>query len=75
MEITKRPATNPSRWDIRLIPVGRPATLTIKEAAKLLGISRGFAYELARRSELPGCRRLGRRYVVSRLELERWLRG
>jgi len=29
-------------------------TLTITEAAGLLGISRGLAYELASRGELPG---------------------
>lgn len=45
-------------------------TLNIPEAAELLGISRGLAYELARRDELPVpvlC--LGRRRVVSRAAL------
>jgi excisionase family DNA binding protein len=37
----------------------------VEEAAALLGIGRGLAYELARRGELPGVIRLGRRYVVS----------
>ncbi len=42
-----------------------PATLSVDEAARLLGISRALAYELARRDELPGMLRLGRRIRVS----------
>jgi excisionase family DNA binding protein len=46
-------------------------TMTIPEAAKALGISRGLAYELARRDELPiKVIRLGRRMVVPRRALE-----
>ena len=33
--------------------------LTIPEVAKLLGFSRNFGYELARRGELPGKGRAG----------------
>jgi excisionase family DNA binding protein len=47
-------------------------TLTILEAAKLLGIGRGSAYEAARRGELPAVR-LGRRLVVPRARLEEML--
>jgi len=43
-------------------------TLTITEAAGLLGISRGLAYELAARGELPVLR-LGRRMVIPRKAL------
>jgi excisionase family DNA binding protein len=51
-------------------------TLTIKEAAAMLGISRNLAYELARRGELPGVIKLGeKRIVVSRAQLENLLRG
>ena len=50
-------------------------TLKVEEAAKLLGISRAAAYNLAARNELPGARRLGRRYVVLRSVLERYLQG
>lgn len=42
------------------------ATLTIEEAAELLGISRGLAYEAARRNELPGVLRVGRRILISK---------
>ena len=39
-------------------------TLSIPEAAEVLGISRNLAYELARRGELPGLIRLGEKRVV-----------
>ena len=42
--------------------------LTVEEAAKVLRISRGLAYELVRRGELPSIR-LGRRLVVPRRRL------
>ena len=44
-------------------------TLSIEEAAALLGISRALAYDLVRRGELPQLR-LGRRIVVPRKPLE-----
>lgn len=50
------------------------ATYTVPEAATKFGIARGTAYELARAGTLPGVRKLGgRRYVVSRQELEEFL--
>ena len=39
------------------------ATLTVEEAAELLGVGRSSAYEAARRGDLPAVR-LGRRLVV-----------
>lgn len=50
-------------------------TVSVQEAARAYGISRGQAYELARRGELPGVIKLGGRYVVSRTVLERVLNG
>ncbi|MGA3220088.1 MAG: helix-turn-helix domain-containing protein [Acidimicrobiales bacterium] len=44
----------------------------VTEAAELLGISRGLAYELARSGQLPSLR-LGRRLVVPRAALLSWL--
>jgi excisionase family DNA binding protein len=38
-------------------------TVTVAEAGELLGISRGLAYELVQRGEIPAVR-LGRRIVV-----------
>ena len=47
-------------------------TLTVEEAAGLLGISRNLAYELVARKELPSLR-LGRRVLVPRQALDRLL--
>lgn len=47
-------------------------TLTVEEAAKVLGIGRGTAYEAARTGELPTIR-IGKRLVVPRAALERLL--
>lgn len=44
-------------------------TLTVEEAAVVLGISRGSAYSAAARGDLPGVIRIGRRMVVSRARL------
>ena len=51
------------------------ATVSVSHAAELLGIGRNLAYELARRGELPGALRLGRRIVVSRKALGAFLEG
>ena len=51
-------------------------TLSIKEAAAMLGISKNLAYDLAKRGELPGAIKLGqKRIVVSRMMFENLLRG
>ena len=47
-------------------------TLTVPQAAALLGISRALAYELIARGELPSLR-LGRRVVVPRRALQRFV--
>jgi excisionase family DNA binding protein len=47
-------------------------TLTVEQAAAILGVSRAFAYELARTGELPSVR-LGRRIVIPRRALVRLL--
>lgn len=47
-------------------------TLSVEEAAGLLGISRALAYDLVRRGELPRLR-LGRRVLVPRRALEQFL--
>ncbi len=45
---------------------------TIPEAARLLGIGTKTAYRACRRNELPH-RRIGRRVVIPRVALARWL--
>jgi excisionase family DNA binding protein len=42
--------------------------MSIEEAAAALGVSRGLAYEAARRGEIPTIR-LGRRLLVPRAKL------
>ena len=48
--------------------MNEPLVMSVEEAAKLLGISRGLAYEAARRGELPTIW-LGRRLLVPRWRL------
>ena len=48
-------------------------TETVEETAQRYGIGRGMAYELARRGELPGVIRLGRRLVVAKAVTDRIL--
>ena len=50
-------------------------TVNVPTAAKMLGISRGYAFELARRGDLPGAIKVGGRIVVSRQKLERTING
>jgi excisionase family DNA binding protein len=45
-------------------------TVTVDIAAKILGISRSFAYEAARRGEIPTIK-IGRRLLVPRAALDR----
>ncbi|MHB1445425.1 MAG: helix-turn-helix domain-containing protein [Acidimicrobiales bacterium] len=49
-------------------------TVSVEEAARILGISRALAYELARRRELPVLR-LGRRLVVPAARLRQMVDG
>jgi excisionase family DNA binding protein len=53
------------------------STLTVEEAARLLGVGRSTAYEQARLGRLGPVPvfRIGRRLVVPREALERALRG
>jgi len=49
-------------------------TLTIEEAAKVLGIGRNNAYEAAKRGEIPTIR-IGKRILVPVAAFERMLQG
>jgi excisionase family DNA binding protein len=49
-------------------------TLTIEEAAAVLGIGRSLAYDAARRGEIPAIK-IGRRLVIPRERLEALLAG
>ena len=48
------------------------ATLTIPDAARMIGISRNSCYEAARRGELP-ILKIGNRILVIRSQLEKML--
>ena len=49
------------------------STLSIPEAAWELGICTETAYRQAKRGDLPGAFKFGRRWLVSRDAFERWL--
>jgi excisionase family DNA binding protein len=68
-----RPASRPSRsYEAdSAIPrelVDLPPTLTVEQAAKLLGIGRNQTYEAVARGELPAMR-IGRRWIIPTLRL------
>ena len=46
--------------------------ITVPEAAKMLGISRNFAYELVKRHKLP-VRKFGKRLLIPRVAFEKML--
>jgi len=50
-------------------------TVTVEEAGRLLGISRGLAYEMARTGQLQTIRCGAKRLLVPRRALERLLEG
>ncbi len=49
-------------------------TYTVDEAAQVLGVSRGVAYEQVRSGEIPS-KRLGKRWVIPKAQLHVWLNG
>lgn len=50
-------------------------TLSVAEAAKVLGISRTYAYQQANAGTLPGCVKVGARMVVSVKQLNAYIDG
>jgi excisionase family DNA binding protein len=48
------------------------ATVSVEEAARILGISRGLAYQMVHQGKMPVLR-FGRRMVVPRRAIERLL--
>ena len=50
----------------------QPLAISIEEAGRLLGISRGLAYQMAKRGDLPTVS-FGRRRMVPRKALEQML--
>lgn len=58
--------------DVRTVVPGERLTVTVPEAAEMIGVSRAFAYEMVARGELPVVK-LGRRSLVPLRALERLL--
>jgi len=52
---------------------GTPMACSIPQLARLTGISESTLYLRANQSELPGCRKIGKRWVVHIRTFERWL--
>ncbi|WP_395729122.1 helix-turn-helix domain-containing protein [Nakamurella sp.] len=50
----------------------RLLTYTVEQAAGLLGVSMGVAYQLVREGVIPA-HRIGRRWLISRKALHAWL--
>jgi len=53
---------------------GSPATLSVPEAGRLLGLSRNAAYDAAKRGEIPTLR-FGKLIRVPRARLDKMLEG
>lgn len=50
--------------------VAEKITLTAEEVSQIMGMSKRFVYELAKRGELP-CKRFGKKVLFSRVAIER----
>ena len=48
---------------------------SISKVALEYGVSEALLYSLANRGELPGCRRIGKRFVVHRETFEEWMKS
>lgn len=62
---------------VRLVPrngatIVEPVTYTVREVAKLLGLSLGSTYALVRDGTIPATR-LGGRWVIPRTRFHAWL--
>lgn len=54
-------------------PTSLPYLLTVKDAAELLRTSRKAIYTMAERAALPGALHIGRRLLIRRDDLLRWI--
>jgi hypothetical protein len=54
-----------SHMALQVLPEdGTPMAVSIPKLARLTGLSEGYLYLRANQSELPGCRKIGGRWVV-----------
>ena len=54
---------------------GKVFAVGIPELARRTGVSPTFLYERAGEGTLPGCRRLGRRFLIHIETFENWLKA
>ena len=52
---------------------GKRVAVSIPEMAESTGLSEGLLYAKANEGTLPGCRRLGKRFVIHIATFENWL--
>lgn len=71
--MSANPGANPPEAG-RQEPDANRLAMSVEEASRALGISTWLGYELVARGVIPSIR-LGRRIIVPRAALERWLAG
>ncbi len=52
----------------------KPVACSIPELALEYGVSESLLYSLANQGSLPGCRRLGKRFLIHTETFEGWLK-
>jgi excisionase family DNA binding protein len=50
---------------------GARRTYSVEEAAEMIGLSRNAAYRACRAGDFPGLIKVGRRYLISKVEFDR----
>jgi hypothetical protein len=55
--------------------IDKPMAVSIPELVRLTGISEGLLYIKANSGELPGCRRIGKRFLVHLETFEAYLKS
>ena len=63
------------RSDILGIDQKKRLGASIPEMASEYGVSEALLYSLANRGALPGCRRLGKRFLIHRDTFEDWIKS
>ena len=53
----------------------QPIGMSIQEGAAEIGVSASTLYAMANQGRLPGCRRIGKRFVIHRQTFEEWLKN
>lgn len=54
------------------LPEGKP-TLTVREAAAIVGVSEPTMYDITHRADFPACITVGRKRVILRHKLYEWM--